>query len=116
MKALAQDQIRALLHLCGQANDHDKYRLDIRISVCDGDTNHQDRHDIRKSCQLVITNPDMLHHTILPDVSESFPFHGVELCIDDVYMQHRDWSRFFANLKYIVLDEAHVYRYDDDKQ
>ena len=43
-----------------------------------------------RSAQVVITNPDMLHIGILPN--------------------HHTWERLFRNLRYVVLDEAHVYR------
>jgi DEAD/DEAH box helicase domain-containing protein len=38
----------------------------------------------------VITNPDMLHVGILPN--------------------HAAWADLFANLAFVVIDEAHVYR------
>ena len=39
---------------------------------------------------IVVTNPDMLHTGILP--------------------HHTKWQKLFANLKYGVVDELHVYR------
>ena len=38
----------------------------------------------------MLTNPDMLHFGILPN--------------------HKNWNRMLSRLKYVVLDEAHVYR------
>jgi len=38
----------------------------------------------------VITNPDMLHMGILP--------------------HHTKWQKFFGQLKYVVIDELHIYR------
>jgi DEAD/DEAH box helicase domain-containing protein len=81
-KALAQDQARAIA----------SFRLGrlVRPSIYDGDTRHEDRAAIRKRSNLVLTNPDMLHMGILPN--------------------HAAWGDFFANLKVVVVDEAHVYR------
>jgi DEAD/DEAH box helicase domain-containing protein len=81
-KALAQDQARAL-HAFGLTNR-------IRPAIYDGDTSRQERPQIRKRSNLVITNPDMLHVGILP--------------------HHPGWADLFANLAIVVVDEAHVYR------
>ncbi|HYF25164.1 MAG TPA: DEAD/DEAH box helicase [Baekduia sp.] len=81
-KALAQDQARALLAFgLGDA---------IRPAIYDGDTPTEQRRQIRKRSNLVLTNPDMLHVGILP--------------------HHRQWGTFLANLAVVVVDEAHVYR------
>lgn len=83
-KALAQDQLRVLSELT-------QGRLrGVRFATYDGDTPRPDRARIRKGAAIILTNPDMLHVGILPN--------------------HNLWSQFFANLKYVVLDEAHVYR------
>ena len=81
-KALAQDQFRALELLGGD--------LPIRAAIFDGDTPYDKRATIKRSTQVLLTNPDMLHLGILPN--------------------HKSWSRLFQGLKYVVLDEAHVYR------
>lgn len=81
-KALAQDQARAL-HRLG-LKDH------LRPAIYDGDTRQEDRRQIRRRANLVLTNPDMLHTGILP--------------------HHRLWADVFANLAVVVVDEAHVYR------
>src|SRR5450755_349992 len=81
-KALAQDQARAL-HAFGMHKA-------IRPAIYDGDTPRQERSAIRKRSNLVITNPDMLHVGILP--------------------HHAAWGDLFANLAFVVVDEAHVYR------
>jgi len=81
-KALAQDQARAL-HAFGL----DKA---IRPAIYDGDTPREERAAIRKRSNLVLTNPDMLHVGILPN--------------------HPAWAELFANLAFVVIDEAHVYR------
>src|SRR5919206_171089 len=54
------------------------------------DTPREQRADIRRRANVVLTNPDMLHVGILPN--------------------HRAWADFFANLAVVVVDEAHVYR------
>jgi DEAD/DEAH box helicase domain-containing protein len=82
-KALAQDQARAL-HRFG-------LHKEIRPAIYDGDTRTEDRRQIRRRSNLVLTNPDMLHMGILPN-------------------HHKWWGDFFANLDLVVVDEAHVYR------
>jgi DEAD/DEAH box helicase domain-containing protein len=80
-KALAQDQARALGEL----------RLPrLRAAIYDGDTEPERRRDIRRSANLILTNPDMLHVGVLP--------------------HHDRWADVLANLRYVVVDEAHVYR------
>jgi DEAD/DEAH box helicase domain-containing protein len=56
----------------------------------DGDTPRSARARIRKAVSILLTNPDMLHVGILPN--------------------HRMWSHFLANLRFVVVDEAHAYR------
>ena len=81
-KALAQDQARAL-HAFG-------LHKQIRPAIYDGDTPRAERAPIRKRSNLVLTNPDMLHVGILP--------------------HHAAWGDLLANLAFVVVDEAHVYR------
>jgi DEAD/DEAH box helicase domain-containing protein len=81
-KALAQDQARAL-HAFGM------HRA-IRPAIYDGDTPRGERSAIRKRSNLILTNPDMLHIGILP--------------------HHHAWDELLANLAFVVIDEAHVYR------
>ncbi len=81
-KSLAQDQARAL-------NNFGLQRA-IRPAIYDGDTPRGERAAIRKRANLVLTNPDMLHVGILPN--------------------HPAWADLFANLAFVVVDEAHVYR------
>jgi DEAD/DEAH box helicase domain-containing protein len=83
-KALAQDQLRSLEQLL--AGDLSR----VRVGVYDGDTPRSARTDIRRRASILLTNPDMLHLGILPN--------------------HHLWSSFFRNLRYVVIDEAHVYR------
>ncbi len=81
-KALAQDQARAI-HAFGLSQA-------IRPAIYDGDTPRAERAAIRKRSNLIITNPDMLHVGILP--------------------HHASWGDVLANLAFVVVDEAHVYR------
>src|SRR5215217_2237193 len=81
-KALAQDQARAI-NAFGLTKQ-------VRPAIYDGDTAREQRTQIRRRANLVLTNPDMLHMGILP--------------------HHRMWGDFFSNLAVVVVDEAHVYR------
>jgi DEAD/DEAH box helicase domain-containing protein len=83
-KALAQDQLRSLLEM------KNALHTDIDVNIYDGDTPREDRTWIRDNARLLITNPDMLHMSILP-------------C-------HGQFQRILSNLRYIVIDEAHSYK------
>jgi len=83
-KALAQDQMHEVHGLIGDL------KADIKTYTYDGDTPDDARQAIRRQGHVVVTNPDMLHAGILP--------------------HHTKWQKLFANLKYIVIDELHVYR------
>ena len=85
-KALAQDQLKGLLELVGD----DEELAAVRPGVYDGDTPTAQRRRIRNEANLVLSNPDMLHAAILP--------------------YHPKWAQFFAELKFIVIDEVHTYR------
>ena len=39
----------------------------LRVATYDGDTPEADRPSIRKAARIILTNPDMLHHAILPN-------------------------------------------------
>ncbi|MEM9185598.1 MAG: DEAD/DEAH box helicase [Planctomycetota bacterium] len=86
-KALAQDQLKGLLELV--AGD-DAVARQVRPGVYDGDTPTAQRRRIRNEANLVLTNPDMLHASILP--------------------YHPKWAALLADLKYVVVDEVHSYR------
>lgn len=78
--------------------------------VCDGDTILSDRLSIQQSRgNIVITNPDMIHHTLLPDVSDSFFNESVKIKVE--FLQHKKWTRILQNLRWVVIDEAHYYRF-----
>jgi DEAD/DEAH box helicase domain-containing protein len=80
-KALAQDQARKLTGLKAPF---------LRHAIYDGDTPTSERRAIRGRSNLILTNPDMLNVGVLP--------------------HHRQWGDVLANLAWIVVDEAHVYR------
>ena len=83
-KALAQDQMHEIHSLIGDLD------ADIKTYTYDGDTPNDARRSIRKQGHVVVTNPDMLHTGILP--------------------HHTKWQKLFTNLRYVVIDELHVYR------
>lgn len=83
-KALAQDQMHEIQSLITGL------KADIKTYTYDGDTPDDARQAIRKQGHVVVTNPDMLHAGILP--------------------HHTKWQKLFANLKYVIIDELHVYR------
>ena len=80
-KALAQDQARFLASLGLKA---------LRPAIYDGDTPIERRAHIRRSANVILTNPDMLHLGVLP--------------------HHDRWGDALHNLRLVVVDEAHVYR------
>ncbi|KAI9678421.1 MAG: hypothetical protein M1829_002019 [Trizodia sp. TS-e1964] len=84
-KALAQDQRRSLKEILGYMDG----MQDLVVETFDGDTPMADRNFIRDEARICITNPDMLHITILP--------------------QEESWRTFLKNLKFVVVDELHVY-------
>ena len=83
-KALSQDQLTELYQLVSALDEG------IKTYTYDGDTPSSARQAIRKKGHIVVTNPDMLHLGILP--------------------HHTKWMDFFVNLKYVVIDEIHIYR------
>ncbi|MBZ5751517.1 DEAD/DEAH box helicase [Metabacillus rhizolycopersici] len=83
-KALAQDQKSELNEIIAEMG------VQLNSYTYDGDTSPAIRQKVRKAGHIVITNPDMLHSAILP--------------------HHTKWVSLFENLKYIVIDELHIYR------
>jgi DEAD/DEAH box helicase domain-containing protein len=80
-KALAQDQARKLA----------RFKMPGVIpAIYDGDTPQDQRPLLRRTATILLSNPDMLHIGILPS--------------------HERWAEFLHQLRYVVLDEAHVYR------
>ena len=80
-KALAHDQWRSIEELGVER---------LRVSAYDGDTPDEERAWIRAHAGYVLTNPDLLHRSMLPG--------------------HERWASFLRALEYIVVDECHVYR------
>lgn len=83
-KALAQDQKSELAEWIEASG------LDVNSYTYDGDTAPAIRQKIRQAGHVVMTNPDMLHSSILP--------------------HHTKWVSLFEKLRYIVIDELHMYR------
>jgi len=80
-KALAHDQLRAL----GQFDFPG-----CIAATYDGDTDPTQRSWVRSHANVILTNPEMLHLGMLPN--------------------HRRWGTFFRRLRYVVIDELHVFR------
>jgi DEAD/DEAH box helicase domain-containing protein len=80
-KALAADQLARIesLRLPG-----------VRAATYDGDTAPDERRWVRDHGSYVLTNPDLLHHSLLPG--------------------HERWARFLRGLEIVVVDECHHYR------
>jgi DEAD/DEAH box helicase domain-containing protein len=80
-KALAADQARAVA----------EFEVPGLIpAIVDGDTPFEHRQWAQRFANLVLSNPDLLHYSLLP--------------------RHRMWRSLLKNLKYVVVDECHVYR------
>lgn len=62
----------------------------LRVATYDGDTPTEARRWVREHAAYVLTNPDLLHRTLLPG--------------------HPRWAPFLRALRYVVVDECHVYR------
>ena len=86
-KALAQDQLRVLHKLVGA--DDERNRLPVHVCTLDGDTPREDRNHIRDTANICLSNPDLMHLTLLPN--------------------HVEWKRLFMNLRFVVIDESHTY-------
>jgi DEAD/DEAH box helicase domain-containing protein len=80
-KALANDQLRSLAALALPW---------LRAATYDGDTPQDERAWVRQHANYVLSNPDLLHHSLLPG--------------------HAAWSSYLRRLQVVVVDEAHTYR------
>lgn len=89
-KALSQDQYSVLEAISSLVMAPGAQVNDIRFAIYDGDTPVNSRPTIRNRARLILTNPDMLHTGILP--------------------HHTAWAGFFRGLRFVVIDEIHVYR------
>ncbi len=86
-KALTYDQLKSFSNIILGTN----LILDPNLAaVYDGDTPATQRSAIRQHSRILLTNPDMLNIGILP--------------------HHTNWAHFFEHLRYIVIDEIHLYR------
>ncbi len=86
LKALAQDQLKALREL-----DSALPSPFVSAAIYDGDTPPAQRQALKAwPPQVLISNPDMLHMGLIP--------------------YHDAWSGFWARLRYVVIDEVHTYR------
>ena len=83
-KALARDQLSKLLHLTSGVIPWN------RVSAVDGDSASEIRFAAQRQAQIVLSNPDFLHYSMLA--------------------RHQHWRRFLKDLKYLVVDEIHYYR------
>ncbi len=84
-KALSRDQEGTLGALLEEVTGKRK------MGTFDGDTPPEVRAQLQKSADFIVTNPDMLHSGVLPN-------------------HNRKWKSFLSRLKYIVVDEVHMYR------
>ena len=96
-KALAADQAASLGRLIGEleAVQHEAGTptgslRTVRAGTCDGDTPLPERDWVRAHADVVLTNPDFLHFSLLPG--------------------HERWTRLLRGLRYVVIDECHAYR------
>ncbi|HKN90461.1 MAG TPA: DEAD/DEAH box helicase [Acidimicrobiia bacterium] len=80
-KALAHDQLRRLRSWLVPG---------MRAVAYDGDTPVEERASLRRTANVVLTNPEMLHTGILP--------------------YHDRWATFLMRLRYVVVDELHTLR------
>lgn len=86
-KALTQDQLHSLSALIPSAESLNPKGV---AAIYDGDTSQGQRRKARSEASIILTNPDMLHLGILP--------------------YHTQWAPFFRHLKWIVIDEIHIYK------
>ena len=80
-KALAHDQLAALAELDVPG---------VRAATYDGDTPADERAWVRAHANFILTNPDLVHRSLLPRASA--------------------WSRVLRHLSFILVDEVHHYR------
>ena len=83
-KALAHDQLATLGDVLGSG------LAGVRPAAVDGDTPRTERDWAREHATWVVTNPDMLHRSVLP--------------------AHTRWARLLSGLSYVAVDECHYYR------
>lgn len=84
-KALAADQLNAVTGLLRASSARD-----VQVDTCDGDTPFAARKWIQDHADVVLTNPDYLHFSLLAN--------------------HARWARFLRSLRYVIVDEGHAFR------
>jgi DEAD/DEAH box helicase domain-containing protein len=85
LKALAQDQLRTFRELASNKEGDTP-----TAAIYDGDTSAWFRKKIRENPpDILLTNPDMLHLSLLP--------------------YHQKWAPFLSKIKMVVVDEVHTY-------
>ncbi|MDO9550417.1 MAG: DEAD/DEAH box helicase [Methanoregula sp.] len=82
-KALSNDQLTSLEQMAHYTG------ISAKPAIYDGDTPPSRRAAIRENSRIIISNPHEIHH---------------------ILSWHMKWRPLFANLRYIVIDEAHRYR------
>jgi len=82
-KALTNDQLKVLKELESET------KIDANSNIYDGDTPRHLRATIRSNSKIILSNPYGLHQYL--------PWHY-------------KWRDFLQNLKFVVIDEGHVYR------
>lgn len=94
-KALAADQLGKLRALLGATSTESPsaggaLRDGLTAFVCDGDTPREEKDLARAAADTILSNPDFVHYSMLPN--------------------HERYARFLAGLRWIIIDELHVYR------
>lgn len=89
LNALAFDQTDRLQRLNQELPVSDQ----ITIGVYNQNTPQEHKNEVlsKKIHRILVTTPDSLHHIFLPK-----PW--------------QNWKEFYKNLRYVVIDEAHIYR------
>lgn len=83
-KALGADQVAAARGIIAAGN------LPAVVTTCDGDSSSEEKKAARARADVIATNPDFVHYSLLAS--------------------HARWARLLRGLHLIVLDEAHAYR------
>ena len=87
LKALAQDQLRTFSAMVEKSDALNR----ATAAIYDGDTSAWHRRRIReKPPNVILTNPEMLHLSLLP--------------------YHDKWAAFLSGIEIVVIDEVHTYR------
>lgn len=82
-KALTNDQLKVLRDMEKETG------IDAFSNIYDGDTPTHQRSNIRENSKVILSNPYGLHKYLA---------------------WHYKWRNFLSNLRFIIIDEGHVYR------